>query len=63
MVTQETYLFHDTILTNLLYARADATREEIENAARMANIHHFISGLPDGYDTVVGERGVSAERR
>lgn len=57
MVTQETYLFHDTIRTNLLYARMDATQEEVEAAARAANIHDFIMGLPNGYDTVVGERG------
>jgi ATP-binding cassette subfamily B protein len=57
MVTQETYLFHDTIRMNLLYARADATNEEVEAAAKAANIHNFISGLPDGYDTIVGERG------
>jgi ATP-binding cassette subfamily B protein len=57
MVTQETYLFHDTIRTNLLYARPNATQEEIEAAARAANIHNFIAGLPDGYDTIVGERG------
>jgi len=57
MVTQETHLFHDTIRTNLLYARLDATQAELEAAARAANIHHFISGLPNGYDTVVGERG------
>jgi len=57
MVTQETYLFHDTIRTNLLYARLDATQEELEEAARAANIHNFIMDLPDRYDTVVGERG------
>mgnify|MGYP000170982400 CR=1 FL=1 len=57
MVTQETYLFHDTIRTNLLYARLDATQAEVEEAARTANIHAFIMGLPEGYDTVVGERG------
>ena len=57
MVTQETYLFHDTIRTNLLYARPDATDQEIVAAARAANIHSFIAGLPDGYDTIVGERG------
>ncbi len=57
MVTQETHLFHDTIRTNLLYARLDATQQELEAAARAANIHDFIMGLPDGYDTVVGERG------
>ncbi len=57
MVTQETYLFHDTIRTNLTYAKIDATQEEIESAARAANIHNFITDLPDGYDTIVGERG------
>ncbi len=57
MVTQETHLFHDTIRTNLMYARLDATQEEVVAAARAANIHNFISDLPDGYDTIVGERG------
>ena len=57
MVTQETYLFHDTIRTNLTYAKMDATQEEIESAARAANIHQFIIDLPDRYDTIVGERG------
>ena len=57
MVTQETYLFHDTIRTNLTYAQTDATQAEIEAAAKAANIHNFIMDLPDGYDTIVGERG------
>jgi ATP-binding cassette subfamily B protein len=57
MVTQETYLFYDTIRANLLYARPDATDEAMVKAARAANIHDFIQSLPDGYDTVVGERG------
>ena len=57
MVTQETYLFHDTIRTNLTYAKPDATQEEIESAAKAANIHNFIMDLPEGYDTIVGERG------
>jgi ATP-binding cassette, subfamily B, bacterial len=57
MVTQETHLFHDTIRTNLLYARANASQAELEAAARAANIHAFIYDLPNGYDTVVGERG------
>ncbi len=57
MVTQETHLFHDTIRTNLLYAKLDATQSELEAAARAANIHEFIAGLPNGYDTIVGERG------
>jgi ATP-binding cassette subfamily B protein len=57
MVTQETYLFHDTVRANLLYARPDATQVELEAACRAANIHDFIAGLSEGYDTVVGERG------
>ncbi len=57
MVTQETYLFHDTIRTNLLYAKPDATQTEIEAAAKVAHIHDFIAGLRDGYDSIVGERG------
>lgn len=57
MVTQETYLFHDTIRTNLTYAKPDATQAEIEAAAKAANIHNFIMELSDGYDTIVGERG------
>ncbi len=56
-VTQETYLFHDTIRANLLYAKPDATDTELEAAARAAAIHERIAELPDGYDTVVGERG------
>lgn len=57
VVTQEAYLFHDTIAANLRYARPDATDAELEAACRAANIHDFISGLSDGYETVVGERG------
>lgn len=57
MVTQETYLFHDTVHTNLIYARLDASQAEIEAAAKAANIHNFIIGLSEGYDTIVGERG------
>ncbi len=57
MVTQETYLFHDTIYTNLLYANPDVTQREVEEAARAANIHDFIAQLPEQYNTVVGERG------
>jgi ATP-binding cassette subfamily B protein len=57
VVTQETYLFHDTVRRNLLYGKPDARQEELEAAARAANIHGKISELPDGYDTVVGERG------
>ena len=57
MVTQETHLFHDTIRTNLVYAKLDATQAEIERAAQAANIHDFIMGLPERYGTIVGERG------
>ncbi len=56
-VTQETYLFHDTIKANLRYGRMDATDEQLVAAAKAANIHDFIASLPDGYDTIVGERG------
>jgi ATP-binding cassette subfamily B protein len=57
IVSQETYLFHASIRDNLRYGKADATDAEIEAAARGANIHETISRFPDGYDTVVGERG------
>ena len=57
VVTQETYLVHDTIRENLRYGRPDATDAELEDAARSAAIHDHIASLPEGYDTVVGERG------
>jgi ATP-binding cassette, subfamily B, bacterial len=57
MVTQETYLFHASVRENLLYARPEATEEELEAAARAAQIHDRIVDLADGYDTLVGERG------
>jgi ATP-binding cassette subfamily B protein len=57
IVSQETYLFHATIGDNLRYARPDATDEQLVAAARQANIHETIASFPDGYDTVVGERG------
>ena len=57
VVSQDPHLFHDTVGDNLLYARPGATREEIEAACRRAQIHDVIAALPDGYDTVVGERG------
>jgi ATP-binding cassette subfamily B protein len=57
VVTQETYLFHDTIAANLRYARPDATAGQLEEACRTANIHDFVASLPSGYDTMVGERG------
>ncbi len=57
VVSQETYLLHTTVRENLRYAKPDATDDEIEAAARAAQIHDLIAGLPDGYDTVVGSRG------
>ena len=58
IVPQDTVLFNDTIFYNIAYGRPDATRAEIEDAARLAHIHEFVAGLPDGYDTMVGERGL-----
>ena len=58
MVTQDTYLFNATILENLLYAKDTASKEEIIEACKIANIHDFIMSLPKGYDTVVGNRGL-----
>jgi len=58
VVTQDTYLFNGTIRENLLYAREDATQEELEEACRIANLHDFIRSQPDGYDTMVGNRGL-----
>ncbi len=57
VVSQETYLFHESVRENLRFAKPDATDEEIEEAAEAARIHHVIAALPEGYDTVVGERG------
>jgi ATP-binding cassette subfamily B protein len=57
VVSQETYLLHTTVRENLRYARPEATDEEIEAAARAAQVHELISSLPDGYDTMVGSRG------
>jgi ATP-binding cassette subfamily B protein len=57
MVTQETYLFHDTIQANLRYANPEASNDEVVDAAKAANIHQFISELPERYNTIVGERG------
>ena len=57
VVSQETYLFHATVRENLRFACPDATDEQIEDAARTARIHDLIASLPDGYDTIVGERG------
>ncbi|KJY40866.1 hypothetical protein VR46_25895, partial [Streptomyces sp. NRRL S-444] len=57
VVSQETYLFHASVADNLRFAKPDATDEEIAEAARAAQIHDHIESLPDGYDTLVGERG------
>ena len=57
VVTQDTFLFHTSVRENLRYARPDATDEEMFAAARSANIHDFLAELPDGYQTIVGERG------
>jgi ATP-binding cassette subfamily B protein len=58
IVPQDTVLFNDTILYNIQYGRPDASADEVIDAARSAHIHEFIQSLPDGYDTVVGERGL-----
>src|SRR6476469_7167304 len=57
VVSQETYLFHESVREDLRFAKPDATDEEIEAAAEAARIHHVLAALPEGYDTVVGERG------
>ena len=57
VVTQDPHLFHDTVGNNLRYARPDATDDELVAAARAAQIHDVIAALPEGYDTLVGERG------
>jgi len=57
VVFQDTFLWHDTIRNNLLYARPEASEDEVEAAARAAHLHEFVTTLLDGYDTVVGERG------
>jgi len=57
IVTQETILFHDTVRANIAYGFADASQTDVEAAARAANAHDFIAELPQGYDTVLGERG------
>jgi ABC-type multidrug transport system fused ATPase/permease subunit len=58
VVSQETFLFNGTILENLRFGRPDATRQEVEAMARAACVHDFVTALPEGYDTHVGERGV-----
>jgi len=58
LVTQETFLFNDTVANNILYGKPNATRDEVIEAARNAHAHEFIMQMDDGYDTMVGERGV-----
>jgi ATP-binding cassette, subfamily B, heavy metal transporter len=58
VVPQDTVLFNDTIYYNIVYGNTDATKEEVINAAKNSDIHNFISALPDGYETIVGERGL-----
>jgi ABC-type multidrug transport system fused ATPase/permease subunit len=58
-VSDDPFLFSDTVEANIAYARPDATREEVERAARQADIHDFITTLPEGYDTLIGERGLT----
>ena len=57
MVTQDAHMFHDTVAANLRYAKADATDDELVAVCRAARIHDLIADLPEGYDTLVGERG------
>ncbi len=58
IVSQDVFLFDSTIYENIAYGAPDATKEEVERAARLANLHEFVEALPDGYETLVGERGV-----
>jgi ATP-binding cassette subfamily B protein len=58
IVPQDTVLFNDTVYYNIAYGRPDASRDEVEAAARLARIHDFVESLPDGYDSLVGERGL-----
>ena len=62
MVLQETWLFHGTIYENITYGKEGASREEVERAAKMAHIHSYIEGLPDGYDTVLSDDGVNISK-
>jgi ATP-binding cassette, subfamily B, bacterial len=58
IVLQDVFLFHGTVRDNILFGRPNATEEEMIEAAKIANAHEFIMALPDGYDTLIGERGV-----
>ncbi|HEY5423666.1 MAG TPA: ATP-binding cassette domain-containing protein, partial [Ilumatobacteraceae bacterium] len=59
IVFEDTFLFHDTVAANIAFARPDADRDTVEDAARLAGAHDFVVALPDGYDTMLGERGYS----
>ena len=59
MVLQDTWLFHGTIYQNIVYGKEDATREDVIRVAKAAQLHDYILRLPDGYDTMIGERGIS----
>jgi len=59
IVFEDTFLFHDTVAANIAFARPDADRDTVEHAARLAGAHDFVVDLPDGYDTMLGERGYS----
>ena len=62
MVLQETWLFYGTIYENITYGREDATKEDVERVAKMANIHNFIMSLPDGYDTILSDDGINVSK-
>ena len=62
MVLQDSWLFYGTVYDNIAYGRPDATREEVEQAAKSARIHHFITRLPQGYDTVIGDDGINISK-
>ena len=59
MIAQDPFLFSATVRENIAFGRPDATDEEVERAARLAQAHEFVAALPDGYDTVIGERGIT----
>ena len=63
LVTDDPFLFSASVHENIAYARPRATREEVEAAARRAQAHEFVSELPEGYDTLIGERGLTLSRR
>ena len=63
MVLQDTWLFHGTIFENIAYGKDNVTLEQVENAAKAANIHQFIMSLPNGYDTVLSDNGISIIQR